>query len=150
MKKLNNMREKIVLLENNLTMYKDALFSQRYIGGARFDTRNNDKVIKLIMQAQKNISRKKYKKALEKIDQALKMDEYLAQAHLLKGTAYFVLKKYRLARTSWERALEIDPYNNEVLKYLKRLYKKLGVPPQKAIDTAMELRKQTRLPASLK
>jgi len=141
MKMLQEMQAKIGTLDNTIDTYKDALFSQRYIGTSRFSERNNDKVIKLLFTAQRNVMAKNYKLALKQIDKAIELDEYMAQAHVLKGSIYFISRNFPLARASWERALEVDPYNEEVLKYLQRLYGKIGIPPRTAIETAMELRK---------
>jgi tetratricopeptide (TPR) repeat protein len=141
MKMLQEMTAKIGVLDNTIDTYKDALFSQRYIGTSRFSDRNNDKVIKLLFSAQRNVISKNYKIALKQIDKAIELDEYMAQAHVLKGSIYFINKNFVLARASWERALEIDPYNDEVLKYLQRLYGKIGISPKTALETAMQLRK---------
>ena len=146
---IKEMETKIALLNNTLGMYKDALFSQRYAGGDRFRARDNDKVVKLLFNAQKYIMGKKYTKAKATINKALQMDEYLSQAYILKGSIYYIGKSYAKARLNWERALEIDPYNAEVLKYLKRLYRKLGIPQRKAIKMA-EGFKKSRRPASTK
>lgn len=148
-KQIKDLETKIALLSNTLGVYKDALFSQRYISSDRFTPRENDKVVKLLFNAQQDISYQRYDTALEKVNKALEQDEYLAQGHVIKGSVYYILKDFKKARTNWERALEIDPYNAEVLKYLKKLYKKLGLPQEEAVNMAESLKKETtRAPAS--
>lgn len=148
-KQMEEMRTKIAMLTNTLDMYKDALFSQRYVGGDRFSTRDNDKVVKLLFNAQQDIAKQKYDTALEKVNSALQQDEYLAQGFVIKGSIYYILKDLEKARANWERALQIDPYNSEVLKYLRKLYKRIGLPQEKAINMAETLKNGgTRLPAS--
>jgi tetratricopeptide (TPR) repeat protein len=43
-----------------------------------------------------------------------------------QGMAYFKLKKYPLAKTSWTQALQISPKHKRAAKYLRMIEKKLG------------------------
>jgi len=147
--KLKELEKRLALLDNTLDMYKNALFSQRYSGGERFTSRDNDKVLKLLFDAQKDIMNKRYKNANNKIDKALQIDEYLSQAYVLKGSIDYIERNFSKARINWERALEIDPYNSEVLKYLRRLYKRLGIE-ETEVENIAESFKKDRLPASSK
>ncbi len=127
---------RVALLENTVTFYKEAMFSPRFQGGTPgFDRDRNDKVVGLMFSAQQSIVRGAYKEALDQLDQALKMDEYVANAWLLKGSVNFLMKDYEGARTAWERTLKLDAHNKVAYRYLNEVYKRLGVtemPPKPA------------------
>lgn len=127
---VKDMSLRLALLENTIAMYKDALFSGRYGGGmAKFDRDHTDEIVDHLFAAQQQIMLKNYPKALEEIDQTLLIDEYVPQAHLIKGTVHYINQNFKEAKLAWERALKIDPYNAQAYQYLKLVNKKLGLAP---------------------
>jgi hypothetical protein len=133
---LKDMTLRIALLENTVSMYKDALFSGRYAssgGPARFDRDRNDQIVDHLFKSQQLVMLKKYNEALSELDKALLMDEYLPQAHMIKGTIFYVNKQFDQAKLAWERCLKIDPYNAQAYQYLRLVNKKLGaaMPPDR-------------------
>jgi tetratricopeptide (TPR) repeat protein len=143
---------RVALLENTMSFYKDAMFSPRFRGGpARFDRDRNDKVIGHMFQAQQSIVQGNYIEALKKIDEALKLDEYVSNAWLLKGSVKYLMKDYDGARSAWERTLKLDGHNKVAYRYLNEVYKKLGINelPKKASElrypsSQVEIEKRNR------
>ena len=128
------MAMRVALLENTVSIYKDALFSGRYSGGiAPYDRDRTDDIVDHIFKSQQLVVGKKYNDALTELDKALAKDEYLPQAYLIKGTIFYIQKQYEQAKISWERCLRIDPYNAQAYNYLRLVDKKLGLaqPPEK-------------------
>jgi hypothetical protein len=127
---------RLALLENTVSIYKDALFSGRYAGNggmASFDRSKTDDIVDHLFKSQQFVMLKKYPEAQDELDKALMMDEYLPQAYLIKGTIFYVNKQYEQAKLSWERCLKVDPYNAQAYNYLRLVDKKLGMvqPPDR-------------------
>lgn len=126
---LEELKLRVALLENTVSFYKDAMFSARYKGNgqAKFDRDQSDEIVEKLFQAQQAILGRNYDTANELIDEAIKKDEYLSKAWLLKGSLKFLQRDYEGARLAWERTLKMDPYNTEAYQYLSKVYKILGV-----------------------
>lgn len=77
----------------------------------------NQLVLRLF-KAQEMIYKKRYQAAIIEIDQLLRDKPDLVQAHVMKGTSYYLLNEMPSALQAWKKALEIDPGNKELLKFL--------------------------------
>lgn len=150
---VEDLKLRVALLENTVSFYKDAMFSERYKGNgqAKFDRDRGDKVVENLFKAQQLIVNGKYDDALKLIDGALEQDEYLSNAWLLKGSLKFLQKDYKGARLAWERCLKMDPYNKVAYTYLNKVYEKLGLgslPPTPAAmrypAAQIEIEKQSK------
>jgi tetratricopeptide (TPR) repeat protein len=133
---MKDLNLRIAVLENTVSLQKDALFSGRYSGSggpARFDRGRNDEIVDHLFKSQQLVMVKKYPEAQAELDQALMIDEYLPQAYLIKGTIFYVNKSYDQAKIAWERCLKVDPYNAQAYNYLRLVDKKLGraMPPDR-------------------
>ncbi len=127
-KELDDVKLRVALLENTVTFYKDAMFSPRFQGGmAKFDRDRSDRVVENLFQAQKLISAKKYKQAMREINKVIKTDEYNSNAWLLKGSTYYLMGSYSLAKRAWERCLQINPHDKIAYRYLNKVYAKIGI-----------------------
>jgi len=125
---LEDVKLRVALLENTVTFYKDAMFSSRFQGGvASYDRDKTDRIIDNLFNAQKLISAKKYKRAMRDINKVIKKDEYNANAWLLKGSTYYLMGSYSLAKTAWERCLQINPHDKIAYRYLNKVYSKIGI-----------------------
>ncbi len=58
-----------------------------------------------------------YVAALEALNEALKIDSYNPQAHMMKGSIFYAMGKYDLAKKEFEFVLKVDPENIEVKKF---------------------------------
>lgn len=142
-KEMADMKLRIALLENTSAFYKDALFSPRMAGGqpaAERDRREN--VTSLVFQAQQKISQGKHDLALSSINKAIALDEFSANAWMVKGSINYLKKDYAAAKIAWEQTLKLDPYNKSVFKYLNTVYKMLNMEPMQEDPAAL------RYPAS--
>lgn len=133
---MKDLHMRIALLENTVSLQKDALFSGRYGGSggpASFDRGRTDEIVDHLFKSQQLVMAKKYPEAHQELDQALMLDEYLPQAYLIKGTIFYVNKNYDQAKIAWERCLKVDPYNAQAYNYLRLVDKKLGkaMPPER-------------------
>lgn len=140
------LKERLALLERTFEIYKDALFSQRYGSSpASYDRRKIDLSVGQISKAQQLIEQRKLEEANKVLDSVLEKDEYLVQAHVLKGTTAYLSGNYPAAIRSWERALEINPYEKLTRQYLVSAYEKVG----QAVPVAPEeLEMVDRIPAA--
>lgn len=71
--------------------------------------------------AQNLFSRKKYKEALVEIEKSIFSAPNLALAHAVRGSIFFMLKRKEEAKSSWEKALELDPAMDNVRAILYRM-----------------------------
>jgi len=75
-----------------------------------------NRAVSNLLTAQKYIQLKKYNEALLETFKSISFDPKFAHAYALQGSVYFLLKDYKSALSSWEKALELDPSNHEVLR----------------------------------
>ena len=74
---------------------------------------------KHMLSAQALFYRKSYWKALEETNKAMSLVPASAQAHALKGSIYYKMGRKKDAKTSWKRALNLDPSLSDVKESLK-------------------------------
>lgn len=60
-----------------------------------------------------------YLEALESVNGALQIDTYNPQAHMMKGSIFYALGKYDLAKKEFEYVLKVEPENIEVKRFLE-------------------------------
>ena len=65
-----------------------------------------------------------YESALVELRRALEYNKFHLNSRIALGIVLAKIKRYVDARKEWETALEIDPKNELVKKYLKHLDKK--------------------------
>jgi tetratricopeptide (TPR) repeat protein len=58
-----------------------------------------------------------YVNALEALNDALKIDSYNPQAHMMKGSIFYAMGKYDLAKKEFDFVLKVDPGNIEVKRF---------------------------------
>ena len=58
-----------------------------------------------------------YVSALESLNEALKIDSYNPQAHMMKGSIFYAMGKYELAQKEFDFVLKVDPGNIEVKRF---------------------------------
>ncbi|MBU2514411.1 hypothetical protein KJ966_24010 [bacterium] len=58
-----------------------------------------------------------YVAALEALNDALKIDSYNPQAHMMKGSIFYAMGKYDLAKKEFDFVLKVDPGNIEVKRF---------------------------------
>lgn len=142
-KEMSDMKLRIALLENTSSFYKDALFSPRMAGGQPASERDRrENVTSFVFQAQQKISQGKHDLALASINKAIALDEFSANAWMVKGSINYLKKDYSAAKIAWEQTLKLDPYNKSVFKYLNTVYKMLNMEPMQEDPAAL------RYPAS--
>lgn len=71
-------------------------------------------------------ARKEYEKAVERFEQAVKLDAAMKEAHNNLGYCYRRLDKLELSLASYERALKLDPNFEQAREYLGETYLALG------------------------
>ena len=77
-----------------------------------------NKIIKRIIRAQNMIYKKRIQSALVELDQILKEKPDIVQAHIMKGTCYYILNELPTALESWKVALSLEPDNKELKIFL--------------------------------
>jgi hypothetical protein len=85
-----------------------------------------NKIVKLILQAERQIMQKQVDEALKSAADIKTMNDNVAVAWEIEGAAYFVKGDLQKAKLSWLRSLEIDPENPETAKMISTIDEKLG------------------------
>jgi tetratricopeptide (TPR) repeat protein len=67
--------------------------------------------------AREAMLRTDYIKALEAVNAALRIDHYNPQAHMMKGSIFYAMGRYDLARKEFDYVLELEPDNIEVKQF---------------------------------
>ena len=58
-----------------------------------------------------------YVSALEALNSALQIDSFNPQAHMMKGSIFYSMGKYDLAKKEFDFVLKVDPGNVEVKRF---------------------------------
>ena len=66
-------------------------------------------------------SQKNYHKAIDVLQRAVTLNPYLPQLYTRLGSIYYELDLKDMAKVQWEKAIELDPDNPEVKRFLKTL-----------------------------
>lgn len=78
----------------------------------------------VIKMARSLLSEGKFKDALEKIDQYLKVNPKDAEGFFIKGTCYLNINQYNLAKHAFEMALKLAPESTDARKGLLKVFVK--------------------------
>ena len=79
-----------------------------------------------------------YITALEAVNESLKIDSYNPQAHMMKGSIFYAMGKYDLAKKEFDYVLKINPGNVEVKRFQKFMESKDDSEKKVKIETAEE------------
>lgn len=71
--------------------------------------------------ARESMLKTDYVTAMEAINEALRIDSYNPQAHMMKGSIFYAMGKKDLAKKEFDYVLKIDPDNKEVKQFLQFL-----------------------------
>ena len=77
-----------------------------------------NKIVKLVLQAEREIMTKQVDEALKTAAAIKAMNDNVAVAWEIEGAANFVKGNLAKAKLAWQRSLEIDPENPETVKML--------------------------------
>jgi tetratricopeptide (TPR) repeat protein len=80
-----------------------------------------DSLLQYIDNAQKFTQNKEFERALIEIDRALQINSSFVRAITLKGSIYFLTAKYDQALVWFEKALLVDPKNQDSLKMISHI-----------------------------
>jgi len=80
-----------------------------------------DNTDRLVLEANRLYNRGKYYQASLTVEEILAKRPEYARGWVMKGSLLFVQGHNDLAKTAWEKALELDPSNAEVKSFLGRL-----------------------------
>ena len=84
--------------------------------------------------AREAMLRNDYVAALESLNSALQIDSYNPQAHMMKGSIFYSMGKYELARKEFDYVLQVDPENIEVKRFQKFMDSQSGETGKVAIE----------------
>ena len=85
-----------------------------------------NKIVKLVLQAERQIMTKQMDEALKTAASIKAMNDNVSAAWEIEGAAHFVKGDLAKAKTAWLRSLEIDPENPDTAKMLSTIDEKLG------------------------
>ena len=77
-----------------------------------------NKYINRILGVQNLIYKKRIQSAIIELDQIIRDKPDIIQAHIMRGTCYYILNEVSTAIESWKTALTLDPGNKELLNFL--------------------------------
>lgn len=80
-----------------------------------------NKIIKLVLQAERQIMLKQFDEAIKSAATIKSMNDNVAAAWEIEGAAYFVKGDLGKAQAAWSRSLEIDPENPDTVKMIETI-----------------------------
>jgi len=75
-------------------------------------------IAQYLEKAQESMLAGNYLGALSQVNLVLVIQPDHAQAHAMKGSVYYTIGSYELAKEEWQRTLELDPSNEEVRDFM--------------------------------
>ncbi|MFN2430458.1 MAG: tetratricopeptide repeat protein, partial [Cryomorphaceae bacterium] len=104
----------------------------------RYDETNTEALLKL---GEVNFLLRRYDNAIETLDQALKVNENLAQAYFIKGFVFKELGDTTLSFSSFQTATEVNPEHYDAYIQLGNLSAQQGNPiAMEYLQTALEIK----------
>lgn len=85
-----------------------------------------NKIIKLVLQAEREIMTKQLDDALKTASSIKAMNDNIAMAWDIEGAVHFLKGDLSKAKVAWLRSLELDPENPETTKMLSKIDQQLG------------------------
>jgi tetratricopeptide (TPR) repeat protein len=80
-----------------------------------------NKALFSLQEAQKLFSERRYSQALAEINKSVDSAPNMALAYAVRGSIFYMLRQYPDAKSSWEKALELDPSMDNVRAILYRM-----------------------------
>jgi len=80
-----------------------------------------NKALFSLQEAQKLFSERRYSQALAEINKSVDSAPNMALAYAVRGSIYYMLRQLPEAKSSWEKALELDPSMDNVRAILYRM-----------------------------
>ena len=80
-----------------------------------------NKALFSLQEAQKLFSERRYSQALAEINKSVDSPPNMALAYAVRGSIYYMLRQLPEAKSSWEKALELDPSMDNVRAILYRM-----------------------------
>ena len=87
----------------------------------RIDLKAKVETTRYLLQARKAYIREDYDAAITALRRAIELNPFSSQAFAMLGSIYYRLGWNRMALENWQHALELDPTNEGLKKYLMRL-----------------------------
>ena len=82
-------------------------------------------LVQHLVNAQDFINRNDLDRAEFEVQRALKLDADFSWSHLLRGHVFFLKRDYAQSLRAYERAVELDPVNQEARRMISRVRKSL-------------------------
>jgi tetratricopeptide (TPR) repeat protein len=86
--------------------------------GSGKSNREINTVVTGLFRAQQMIYKRQYQAAIIELDQILKEKPDVVQAHVMRGTTFYLMNEMASAVDSWKKAYKIDPSNEELTRFL--------------------------------
>ncbi len=87
----------------------------------RVDLKAKVETTRYLLQARKAYMGEDYDAAITALRRAIELNPFSSQAFAMLGSIYYRLGWNRMALENWQHALELDPTNEGLKKYLMRL-----------------------------
>mgnify|MGYP003957331305 CR=1 FL=1 len=87
----------------------------------RIDMKARVETTRYLLQARKAYMSENYDSAITALRRAIEINPFSSQAFAMLGSIYYRLGWNRMALENWQHALELDPTNEGLKKYLMRL-----------------------------
>ena len=87
----------------------------------RIDLKAKVETKRYLLQARKAYMGEDYDAAITALRRAIELNPFSSQAFAMLGSIYYRLGWNRMALENWQHALELDPTNDGLKKYLMRL-----------------------------
>ena len=87
----------------------------------RIDMKAKVETTRYLLQARKAYMSENYDSAITALRRAIELNPFSSQAFAMLGSIYYRLGWNRMALENWQHALELDPTNDGLKKYIMRL-----------------------------
>ena len=87
----------------------------------RIDMKARVETTRYLLQARKTYMKEDYDASITALRRAIELNPFSSQAFAMLGSIYYRLGWNRMAMENWQHALELDPTNEGLKKYLMRL-----------------------------
>jgi tetratricopeptide (TPR) repeat protein len=119
---LKTIEREVDFTDKQVSQHREMLFGSRYARGlAKYDRKKSEVIAYMLTKAEEHIKNKEFPQAENQVRESLQFDELNPYPYFMLGKIMFLKGQKIEAERLFNKATELDPYNNEITTNIVKL-----------------------------